>query len=1127
MVDILPTLKIASEPGTYAEAAKQDLIREQIDLASRPYTSPFSNVTLDPQTGEVVRAWWRQESLLGDAVSFLEERSAYSGEEDDPDFNPYAFFKEHQSDYLDITAYLDQGLLDHARGPRQFAAIADSIRGELERKELMEQGGTMSTILGVGGTLLSPELLIPVFGAASRANVARKALTLGASGAGIVAGEELIHHQQQRTRTLYESIMGIGATGVLLGGMGVAGHLIGKRWLGPDNPNNPLREENLGPDEAGSEVAEMSGKSVSESMADNGTARMSYDPEKGVQLELFPEPEDIAALRSARQDLMFDPTETATLQRTRFERAVDWTQGKIGFTRSPTTVAAHTASSKARTLLTQMAEMGLHTVEMAAGATRRLTAEMHKDVTVLARQQAAEETMTNAWYGVMRELGAARGSNEFIAKGYSDFTEFRDVFSSSSKIGASRTDPQNLKGIPLPEFQYQVWRRLNGDMTPHPNAVVERGIIKATQGYRGFTQDMFQRAVRTGLLSDKQQIENYFPQIWDADAIIADGAGLKRAFIEKFSKTDRFIEKPDELDQFVDDLVEKLSNRNDIDITDGFHKGSDFILGKSGRVKARDLLIAPDELSMFQQFLHKDVSRVMKQYADDMGGRITLREFFGDFDPKTVAVRKQSGETFDELTQVVKEIREEFSALRKAAHANKEDVQKLNRDQDLVERAVLNLRDRLINTDRRPTDGGWGSAALYTGRMARRTNYLRFMGSVMLASLTDMATISLSHGAGKHLVQMGRNFGRIAKEAKHMNNRELSFLLFGAESALSQSRTAKLVGIDDAMYHSGFGSGKARKVSGAIEGVMNWGSSKMNILNLMHYWNSRHKMISGHVVLGNILDDAAAMAQKGAKSKYKWRELGLSDDVLKRIHSLTQKHGFEEQRAGVSFRWPDTSKWHGEIGGFETEKLLHAALRRAVDRAVITPGIADLPMFHSTELGQLLFQFNSFGFAAVNKFMRNLNNSAVNGRQLDALMSVTWALGMGAAAFYIREGIVKGRFEDGTMPEETGTIVYESIDRSGLMMWGMPYVNSMMKLAAGPLSDAGVPIQTPSRYAAQQWYQSLFGPTFGGLGGDVLDMAPNLAEGEIDKVGEKMKRLIPYRNVFHFNLLHRLAWGDD
>lgn len=1096
MADVLSP----SRPQTLARRGLQSELKY---LDDRPISSPFDSFTVDPATGEIVKAWWDTETITGDLLNYGKSGEFSAALTDDPDFNPYSYYQMNENEYADMQPFVHDGYFDGVNNEHHFQLKSQSIREEIEKRELIHGGNAWQYILGVGASLVDPSTLIPIFGWGQKGNVVRRGISVGLQTGGVMAAEEALHQRIQTARTIQESLMNIGVATTLGTGIGMLGARFANRRISShQHPDNPLNSSNFSRDEAGSEWHPGMDMSPSEYLRHAAMADMKFDPNYGV-----------------------------TFKRTKFERAVDWTQSKIGWTRSPTTVAARTASGKARNLLDSLAEMGVHYEELGRGATRRVSVEMHKDVSVTTIQQVAEEGFTRAWYDMMAEFGHR---SEAAVKFRSDLGEF--VGAASNALGRVRktADGPNLKGIPLPEFQYLVWKRLMGDMTPHANTIVEKGLKKAVgdrrRGYRHFTDMMFERAVRVGLLREDQRVGNYFPQIWDADKILSNGSQLIVKFKRKFKG--RF-ETDEELEDFANDLVDKLSNRHDADIPDGFARSGSFSVvgkGRSNRMESRELQLNADELDEFSDFLITDVTRVMKQYADDMGGRIALRETFGEWklDPKLKDKKEiEFQQSWEEMANPMKEIRQEFAELRAEARKKGESVEKLKRDEELVSTAVRNLRERVMNVDRRPSDDFFGTGALYAGRMARRVNYLRFMGSVMLASLTDVGTISLSHGAGKHLQELGRNFGKIAKEAKNMNNRELAFLMYGAEGVLSQQRTAKLVGIDDAIYQRGFGHGRVRRASGAIEAMMNWGSGHMNTLNMMHLWNSRHKFLSGHIVLGNILDDAAKLAKGTGESKYKWRELGLSDATMKRIDALTKKHGFDEQRAGTTFRWPDTEKWFDEPGGAKVVATLHAALKRNTDRAVITPGIADMPIFHSKEVGQLLFQFNSFGFAAINKFTRNLAYKATNGEMGAAAISMAWALGMGATAFAVREGIIKDRFRDGTMPEESGTWVYEAIDRSGLMMWTMPYANSMMKLFAPKLHDMGIPIEQPSRFAAQHWLQSMFGPTFGGLGGDVGDMVANTVEGDMEKVGTKAKRLIPFRNLFYITMLNELMWKDD
>lgn len=1109
---------------TSAIEMEMELFKQStVDRFMVPGSDVGSVASQEPSSADVVSAWWANETILGDAYSYIRERGDYRGEIGDPDFNPYVYFEENKDKHGDLEEFILNGTFGRVEGPRQFEAVANSLRRELANRHIIEQSSGVDFALGLGASLLDPSTFIPIIGWGSRAGrVGYKALSTGAQVGAVVAGEELLHHSVQRARTTYESIMAVGGATVLGAGIGgLSGYLSTRaadNLLSIDNPRNPLKDENVTPHEPGTDVivADTS-QGISKQVEEATGAKISFDPENGVQLEMFPEiateVAEEAAPTVARGTPRFAPGESVTPTTTRFSRAIDWTQGKIGVTRSPTTVATYTASNTARNLLTSMAEMGIRTTQMAAGKARDVSAELWKDLSVYAKQMSSEQRMVAAWEKMRKEQGAKSA----VANKY------RSDAKEAAQYAGLKTDSNFIS---LADFAYLVQRKMRGgDIATNTKNIpidetVLRAVDEAIDGYSKFLKDMFTRAVATKLLREEQYIDSYLPQIWNREAIIADPERLVAAFKRKFQNR----VKESELDEFARDLVNKLSRGHTPGFQkDGFVRADSFQIGKSKRTETRELLIKGEELDDFEDFLVQDITRLTKQYADDMGGRIVLAEFFGKY---TAKGDKDPFAEFEELGNPMKEVIAEFDSLRKA---NPADRAKLDRDEKLVIQAAKSLRERLLNIDRR---SDYGDGVMFLGRTARRVNFLRFMGSVVLASLTDIATISFSHGASKHIGTMVKNFGKIAKEAKGMNNRELAFMLYGAEGTMGHARMAKLVGLDDDISRRGFGIGRTRKISAGADAGMDWISNQMNYLNLMHWWNSRHKFITGHIVLGNMLDDAARLnrgeklAKRGRRSgNYKWNELGISDAQLRRMDELVQKHGYDTEVEGIKFRWPDLDKWLDEPDGLELSTALQAALKRSTDRAVITPGIADLPMYHSTQIGQLLFQFNSFGFAAVNKYVRNLADEAVHGDAMSSLISTTWALGMGATAYYVRQGLIRGQ-ELPDPDKEPATWIYESIDRSGLLMWTMPFSNSAMKLMAPHLNDLGIGITQPSRFAQQRWWESLAGPSVS-TASDVANMVFNLSQGDLEKVTNKAYRLAPYRNLFWLEALWRKAWGEN
>lgn len=526
---------------------------------------------------------------------------------------------------------------------------------------------------------------------------------------------------------------------------------------------------------------------------------------------------------------------------------------------------------------------------------------------------------------------------------------------------------------------------------------------------------------------------------------------------------------------------------------------------ETGRVKRRGIRLdreAYEELVQ-HKMIETDVGKLIYGYTRDMGGRLALRRKFGS----------------EDLATEIKMVQENYN--KRVADAKASGNDNLARQMaEEAKAAVSNvevLRDRVLGRYGMPDDPS--SALLYMGRMARMVNYLRFMGRVMISALADLATISLSHGLGRHL---GTGFGRdIAKFAKNMKDREVQSLIFAAENGLLFSRHAKNLAMDELMYSRGIGTGLARTVTAGLEGGLRWATDRMALLNGMAWWNSRHKFIAGQVQLQNIINDAKIVSKGGKLPNHRMVEyarFGFSEDDLKGVGAMLSKHGEVHENGLID---PNGGAWLDEPGGQLLHNRMLTLLKRAGDEAVVTPTMTDTPAFMSKEAGKLLFQFQSFGFAAVNKYARNLRYKAVNEQGWDALMSVTFGLAAGAMSYALGQGVVKGQ----PLTDKPAQWVYEAIDRSGLTMFLSPMINSGLKLMSPAMNRMGMDwLDQPSRYAQSSWAATFFGPTMA-LYEDVQSLGTYASQGKMDKVGEKLHRLAPFSNLFYVDMLWRMANG--
>jgi hypothetical protein len=90
-------------------------------------------------------------------------------------------------------------------------------------------------------------------------------------------------------------------------------------------------------------------------------------------------------------------------------------------------------------------------------------------------------------------------------------------------------------------------------------------------------------------------------------------------------------------------------------------------------------------------------------------------------------------------------------------------------------------------------------------------------------------------------------------------------------------------------------------------------------------------------------------------------------------------------------------------------------------------------------------------------------------------------------------------------------VVSEAIDRSGLLAYLGPYVDSAIKIGGNSVNEAlGAEIfETSSRYRQNNWWQSLLGPSFSAVA-QSGELVAALGDGDMEKVKSKALNLAPY-----------------
>lgn len=172
-------------------------------------------------------------------------------------------------------------------------------------------------------------------------------------------------------------------------------------------------------------------------------------------------------------------------------------------------------------------------------------------------------------------------------------------------------------------------------------------IREAASGVRALLDDVKQQLVDRGLIADND-IQNYFPRLWDRQAITKNRSKLEELFV-------KVGEAPDlaEATKIVDELLDK---KNQI--------GS--VAGHTFNVSRKFTKITDD--SVFNEFLDNDVINVMHEYINQTSKRIATVDTFG--------VKNASEFRSQWINKIVEEAKESGRTITQAERNQMADIYK-------------------------------------------------------------------------------------------------------------------------------------------------------------------------------------------------------------------------------------------------------------------------------------------------------------------------------------------------------------------------------------------------------------------------------------------------------------------
>lgn len=525
------------------------------------------------------------------------------------------------------------------------------------------------------------------------------------------------------------------------------------------------------------------------------------------------------------------------------------------------------------------------------------------------------------------------------------------------------------------------------------------------------------------------------------EALRARQAEVERRFSDRVEID---LDEPNAYQAYVDEVVDGIYNtltgKNAFDIP------RDIVPTARGPLKERTFNI-PD--AKVEGFLENDVEMIARRYARIMSADVELQRKFG-----SVTLADQAAE----ITRDYQDLRQAVWADEKLSDADRTaKIDLLNKREASDIRDLEATRD-MIRGNYLAGENGKNYARVL--RVAQTFNYMRMMGGVLFASLTEVARPAMVHGMSAF---MGDFVGPLTKGLKGIKMSAADAKLAGTvtERAL-QSRIAQL-----AELHDPYAMGSPFEKF--IENVAH-GFSRMTGLALL---TDIQKTVGSVLTQNRVLRNIQKMDGLAPREADYMRYLGIDDNTAKRIAAEYAQHGEEVDGVLVAHtdKWTDT----------EARSRYYAAINKDVDSIITTPGVGDLPLFQKTPVGAALMQFKSFAIASNQRvLMRGLQEGPSR-----FIGGMTGMMAIGAAIYWLKQK-ESGR----EVSNNPGNWIAEGLDRSGIFSIGFEINNMMEKLgmpgvysglagAARMINPAFDKRAPASRYAIRGTAESLAGPIAG------------------------------------------------
>ncbi|SSC73066.1 unnamed protein product [Ciceribacter sp. T2.26MG-112.2] len=377
---------------------------------------------------------------------------------------------------------------------------------------------------------------------------------------------------------------------------------------------------------------------------------------------------------------------------------------------------------------------------------------------------------------------------------------------------------------------------------------------------------------------------------------------------------------------------------------------------------------------------------------------------------------------------------------------------------------------------------------------------------VALTSLTDASRIIGVHGMR---AAMRDGFPALVRNLKATKISIADAKALGAVTErVLQSRLASLADLTDPYA---YGSRYERFLSNV--------SSAFSKATGLSWLNDTMKSVASVMTQNRMMRNALDWNAAGKTERAYMAMLGIDEDMAQRIAAQFQKYGIEED--GIF--GANVGRWDDDLA----VRAWAAALNKDVDRTIVTPGVADRPLWTRTNVGKLVTQFKSFSLSSHQRVL--IAGLQERPHRLAEMMVFATAIGMMVSWLkYVERGDIE---EADKLLNNPGLWIANGLDRSGILSIPFEISNTAEKLGAPGIvtaaqSIAGDPDRggQASRYASRGPIGAVAGPWLG-IFDDLHTIATQLGKADLKKSGvNAMIRQLPgatlpgFRTAIHVGI---------